>query len=217
MKLTQNAKDFIFESIVTFQLIFIGTGSIVYSQQHPERLGDFGIGLCFGFSVFIGILFFGRFANAHMNPAATLFEFLQGKLTGTKLFVLVRAQILGAMLASFAMQQLSPENSNLGATFPNAGISNSWWIEFGMTTLLLFAIFIMEKQKVVVVAITLGVVIFLEAWLGGPFTGASMNPIRSLAPALISGNFTDVWIYITAPFSAVLFVYLLLKVSKPKA
>jgi len=211
MSIHKASKLFIFEAFVTFQLLFIGTSSIVASEMYPHIIGDFGIGICFGLAVFSGILFFGRFSTAHMNPAASLFAFLNNEINLKRLTVILFAQSVGALFASYLILQLAPYNSNLGTTFPRAGILNTWVIEFGLTFLLMTTIWIARKQSVLRIAIALGFIIFLEAWLGGPFTGASMNPIRSIAPAIFSGNLEHLWIYISAPFAAVLIVFLIIR------
>lgn len=214
MTISKTSKLFIHEVIVTFQLVFIGTGSIVASEIYPQNIGDFGIGICFGLAVFLGILFFGRISNAHMNPAATLFSFMNQGINKAQTIVLLAAQVFGGLFASYFISLLAPINSNLGSTFPKAGLLNSWFIEFGLTFILICGVWFVRNYSVIKVAFVLGAIVFLEAWLGGPFTGASMNPIRSIVPAIFSGKLEYIWLYISAPLAATLAVFLLIKKGK---
>jgi|TARA_R110000737_G_scaffold347664_1_gene379710 aquaporin NIP len=207
MSVSRLWKTLIYEIFVTFQLIFIGTGAIIVNQKYTGTLGDFGIGICFGLAIYVGIMLFGRISNAHMNPAATLLLRACGKINSKIAAILIISQIIGAFIASFILYTISPMDSTLGSTAPNAGILNSWFIEFGLTTILLIAVCLVSNMKVPLVAFILGSIVFLEAWLAGPLTGASMNPIRSIAPAVVSGNTENLWIYITAPFTASGLVY----------
>jgi aquaporin NIP len=201
--------NFFLEILVTFQMVFIGTGSIVVSLNYPGFLGDFGIGVCFGFSIYAGIMLFGRLSKAHMNPAATLFLLLEKKINKKIAGTLILAQFIGAFAASFLLSYFAPTVSELGSTTPHAGVFYSWWIEFGLTSILLITLCFLSKARLPWVALLIGLVIFFEAWLAGPLTGASMNPFRSLAPALVSGNSQYVWVYITAPLAASVFVHVL--------
>jgi aquaporin NIP len=204
-------KNFFLEIVVTFQMVFIGTGSIVVSEKYHTIIGDFEIGMCFGLAIYLGIMLFAKMSNAHMNPAATILLLSSGKIKNKIAVTLLLAQLIGALIASLLLSLIAPAGSGLGSTMPHVGIWNSWIIEFGLTSFLLIVLYSLNNAKISTVASVIGTVVFLEAWLAGPLTGASMNPFRSLAPAIVSGNLDSLWIYLTAPFAASGFVYLLNK------
>jgi aquaporin Z len=207
-------RTFTNEMFVTFQMIFIGTGSIVASEIYPELIGPFGIAVCFGLTIYVGIMLFGRISNAHMNPAPTVLYFLCGKINSKITLTLIVAQTIGAFIASFLIYLVSPFDSTLGATLPSVNLGLAWGIEFSFTSILLTAACLLNQTSVPKFGIVLGTLAFLCTWIAFPLTGASMNPIRSIAPAILSGHLEHLWIYITAPLSAAGFVYFLNKYFK---
>ncbi len=200
-------KEILAEFVATFQLVLIGTGSIVYAQETLE-FGDLVIGIAFGLAVYVGILIFSKISGAHMNPAVSLMGILLKKNKLTDGLLLIVTQIIAGLCASLLVQQFALPGSSLGSTAPSITILNAWLLEFVLTAALLLTILATYKSSLFVLAISVGFVVFLEAWLFGPFTGASMNPTRSIGPAVISGHWEHLWIYITAPFSAAVVVSL---------
>lgn len=173
------------ETAATFGLVLLGTGSIALGWEHGF------IALSFGLAVFLMAALF----RAQMNPAATLALCVSGAQSWREGAALCAAQCLGAMGASLLLKAaLGPVP--LGVTLPQAGVASAFAAEAMMTFLLLRAAFASRPAAVPVVA---GLIVFAEAYLGGPISGASMNPARSLGPALVSGQLDGLWIYLAAP------------------
>lgn len=174
------------EFLATFGLVLLGTGSIALGWAHGF------VALSFGVAVFLMALLFG----AQMNPAATLALCAAGRQGWGEGARRAAAQCGGAVLASLVLKTaLGP--GSLGATLPTGGTGPAFAAEALMTFLLLRAAFAAPASAVPVVA---GLVVGVEALLGGPISGASMNPARSLGPALVSGQAGGLWIYLSAPF-----------------
>lgn len=194
-------KKYTAELIGTFALVFCGTGAIIVNQQSGGSLGLFGISAAFGIIVSAVIYIFGTISGAHINPAVTIALTL-GKLTTTKdaLFY-IGAQTIGALLASILLQFLFIENTTLGGTLPSGTSLQSFIIEFILTFFLMLAIFgvTAQKENSKIAGLLIGLVVTGIILVAGPISGGSFNPARSIAPALVSGNFSGLWIYILAP------------------
>ncbi len=155
----------------TFALLFAGTGAIVIDHATSGAVSHVGVALTFGLVVLAMIYTLGDISGAHLNPAVTL-GFLAARRFEQRLAgPYLLSQCLGAVAASLVLRVIFPGESDLGAT----------------------------KEKGITAGIAVGSVIALEALFAGPISGASMNPARSLAPALVGGNFTGLWIYLAAP------------------
>ncbi len=144
----------------------------------------------------------GDVSDAHLNPAVTIGFWAARRFPGQQVWRYIVAQISGALLASLILKLLFPSNQNLGATHPAGSSLQSFVLELILTGLLMFVILNVStgaKEKGVTAGIAIGSVIGLEALFAGPISGASMNPARSLAPALVSWQLHDVWIYLLAP------------------
>lgn len=201
-------KKYFAEAAGTFFLVFVGTGAIVYNDVNPGILGNFGIALSFGFAVCAMILLFGRISGAHINPAVTLAFLLNKQLHRNQIAPYLIAQVSGGIVASLLLNILFPNHVTLGATLPNLNIIGVFILEFLMSFLLMLLILFVSGRgykTLYPAALSIGTCVALEAYFGGNFTGASMNPARSIAPALISGNTAYLWIYILAPISGMLF------------
>lgn len=181
------------EAAATFGLVLLGTGACVY-EAATGRLGNAGIGLAWGGAVYLMARLFG----AQMNPAASLALALDGRQGAAESAARTAAQLAGAFAASAVLKALSgAHGGTLGSTLPAWGSGPAFLAECLMTALLLAAAIAAPERAGPAVA---GVIVGLEAALGGPISGASMNPARSLAPALMSGTTAGLWIYLTAPF-----------------
>jgi len=195
-------KKYLAEFIGTFALVFCGTGAIIINQQTNGVITHAGVAATFGLIVLAMIYTFGETSGAHFNPAVTI-GFSIAKLFPTKqIFPYITAQIAGAFLATAVLKFLFPENQNLGATIPAGSVMQSFVLEFLLTYFLMMVILNVSqgsKEVGVMAGIAIGSTVLLEAMFAGPICGASMNPARSLAPAIISGNSSTVWIYIIAP------------------
>ena len=192
------------EAIGTFALVFAGTGAIVINQASGGAITHVGIALTFGLVVLAMIYTLGDISGAHLNPAVTLGFFAARRMRSGEVVPYIVSQCAGAVAASWAMRALFPANSTLGATVPAGGPMQSFILELILTAMLMFVILGVStgaKEKGITAGIVVGAVIALEAMFAGPICGASMNPARSLAPALVSGHLEFLWIYIAAPLA----------------
>jgi len=190
------------EIIGTFALVFAGTGAIIIDEVSGGAITHVGIALTFGLMVLAMIYTLGDISGAHLNPAVTIGFWAARRLPGRDVLPYVGSQITGAMLASALLRLLFPENRLLGATLPAGSDWQSFILEGVLSFLLMLTILnvsIGAKEKGITAGIAVGAVITLEAMFAGPICGASMNPARSLAPALLSGHIEHLWIYAVAP------------------
>jgi aquaporin Z len=195
-------KRFCAEIIGTFGLVFAGTGAIVINEASGGAITHVGIALTFGLIVLAMIYTVGDISGAHLNPAVTIGFWAARRLPGRDVLPYITSQFIGAILASSLLRFLFPENKLLGATLPAGSESQSFILETVLTFFLMLTILNVStgaKEKGVTAGIAIGAVIALEAMFAGPVCGASMNPARSLAPALVSGHFEHLWIYLIAP------------------
>lgn len=190
------------EFVGTFGLVFAGTGAIVINAVSGGTVGHVGIGLTFGLIVMVMIYAFGHISGAHLNPAVTL-AFAAGRHFPWPLVPQYwAAQIAGGITASLVLRLLFGDVANLGATLPAGSASQSFGLEIVLTMILMVVITSVATDTRAVgqaAAIAIGGTIGLEALFAGPISGASMNPARSLAPAIVSGAWTDQWLYIAGP------------------
>jgi aquaporin Z len=194
-------KKYLAEFIGTFALVFCGTGAIIVNEQSNGSLGLIGIALTFGIIISAMIYVFGNISGTHINPSVTI-ALVIGKLTTLKdALIYVFAQISGAILASILLKFMFSENLTLGATIPSGDLVQSFILEFVLTFFLMLAILGVTSKKefsslagLIIGMVVTGIILF-----AGPISGGSFNPARSIAPAIVSGNLTALWIYITAP------------------
>jgi aquaporin Z len=195
-------RRFVAELFGTFALVFAGTGAIVINDVSGGTVSHVGIALTFGLIVLAMIYAVGDVSGAHLNPAVTLGFFAARRFPAVQIASYLLAQCSGALLASGVLRLLFPDHAGLGATRPAGPVMQSFVLEFVLTLLLMFVILSVStgsKEKGVMAGVAVGAVIALEALFAGPICGASMNPARSLAPALVSGELNHLWIYLTAP------------------
>ena len=190
------------EFLGTFAMVFAGTGAIVVDHQSPGAITHAGIALTFGLVVLAMIHAFGDVSGAHMNPAVTTAVAAAGRFAWRDVPGYVVAQVVGALSASGLLRFLFPTDARFGATSPTGAVHQSFVLEVVLTFLLMLVVLSVStgaKEKGITAGIAVGAVIALEAMFAGPICGASMNPARSLAPALVSGHPEHLWIYLTAP------------------
>ncbi|MCC7302726.1 MAG: aquaporin [Bacteroidia bacterium] len=202
MVLTQDIRAALAEFIGTFGLVFCGTGAIVINEQTGGAIGHIGIAVTFGLIVLAMIYAFGEISGAHLNPAVTIAFSLAGLFRPGQVLSYILSQTAGALSASAVLSLLFPATDNLGATLPAGTDMQSFILEFILTYFLMIVILNVSqgsKETGVLAGIAIGAMVGLEAMFAGPICGASMNPVRSLAPALISGNISSLWIYLIAP------------------
>lgn len=208
-------KVYIAEFFATFQFILIGTSAVVYANE-TQQIGQFEIGMAFGLSVYIGVLLFSRINGAHLNPSISILAWLLGLISFKRAATLTVIQLFAAICASLLVKQFAAPDSTLGITQPQWDVAHAWGLEFFMTTLLLVFIFLVHRKSYLTIGLVTGGFFFLCVWLCGEYTGASLNAVRSIGPAVVSGNFNHLWIYITASLAPCLPLYLLLKPFMPK-
>jgi aquaporin NIP len=195
-------RQYIAETFGTFALVFAGTGAIVINDVSGGAVTHAGIALTFGLVVLAMIYAVGDVSGAHLNPAVTIGFFLSRRFPGRRVLPYVVSQCVGAFLASSMLHLLFPSNTTLGATVPAGPAVQSFILELVLTLLLMFVILSVStgaKEKGITAGIAVGAVIAFEAMFAGPISGASMNPARSLAPAVVSGQLGSLWVYLTAP------------------
>jgi aquaporin NIP len=195
-------KKLLAEFIGTFALVFAGTGAIVINDVSGGGITHVGIALTFGLVVLAMIYALGDISGAHLNPAVTIAFWLSGRFSGPTVMPYILAQCVGAITASGVLHFLFPTHATLGATLPAGSDRQSFVLELILTLILMFVILNVSagaKEKGVTAGIAIGAVIGLEAMFAGPICGASMNPARSLAPALVSGHLEHLWLYLAAP------------------
>jgi aquaporin Z len=190
------------EAIGTFALVFAGTGAIVINTATTGGVSHVGIALTFGLIVMAMIYAVGDISGAHLNPAVTLGFVAAGRFEARRAASYIAAQIAGAFAASALLLAMFPKSPTLGETLPSGSVVQSFIFEIVLTFLLMLVILRVStgpKEKGITAAIAVGGVVALEALFAGPICGASMNPARSLAPAILSRHTTALWAYLVAP------------------
>lgn len=190
------------EGIGTCALVFAGCSALIVNDAHGGALGHLGVCLVFGLVVMAMIYSIGNISGAHINPAVTLGFFFAGRLETRAVLPYIGSQFAGALAAAIMLRFLFPEHETLGATLPAAPVLQTFMMEMLLSFFLMFVILNVSTdhmEKGVMAGVAIGGVVALDALVGGPMTGASMNPARSLAPALIAGHLESLWIYMTAP------------------
>lgn len=194
------------EAFGTFALVFAGTGAITIDGVTGGTVTHVGIALTFGLVVLAMIHAVGDVSGAHLNPAVTMAFWAARRLPGRDAAGYAAAQAGGALAASLALRGLFPAHPTLGATLPAGAPLQSFALEFVLTLILMFVILGVSTGSRerglaagTAAGTAVGAVVALEALFAGPISGASMNPARSLAPALVSGRVEHLWVYLAAP------------------
>ena len=194
-------KKYLAEILGTFAVVFCGTGAIIINQHTNGAITHVGVSITFGFIVMAMIYALGNISGAHLNPAVTIAFTLAKKFKLNQVAPYIVSQLVGAFLASVVLKYLFPENEILGATLPSGSASQSFILEFILTFFLMLVIINVatgSKEQGMFAGLAIGSTVLLEAMFAGPICGASMNPARSLAPAIVSGHTEHLWIYLVA-------------------
>ena len=189
------------EAIGTFALVFCGTGAIIINQETNGAVSHAGIAITFGLIVMAMIYALGNISGAHLNPAVSIAFVIAKRFPAKQVIPYIVSQVAGALLASLVLKMLFPSNQLLGATIPRGSVSQSFVLELLLTFFLMLVIINVatgSKEQGMFAGLAIGSTVLLEAMFAGPICGASMNPARSLAPAVVSGHLENVWIYLTA-------------------
>ena len=190
------------EFLGTFILVFAGTGAIVINGVSGGAITHAGIAITFGLVVLALIYTFGDVSGAHLNPAVTTAFAAAGRFPWTAVPGYIGAQLLGAFGASGLLRALFTQHETLGATLPAGTATQSFILEIVLTFILMLVILSVStgaKEKGITAGIAIGAVIALEAMFAGPICGASMNPARSISPAVVSGHLEHLWVYLAGP------------------
>ena len=195
-------KKYVAELLGTYALVFAGTGAIVIDQETHGSITHVGIAITFGLIVMSMIYTFGDISGAHLNPAVSIAFTVAGKFPAKELMPFILSQLSGAVLASLTLKLLFQSNQLLGGTMPAGSDMQSFILEFILTFFLMLVIINVakgSKEQGMFAGLAIGGVVALEAMFAGPICGASMNPARSFAPAVVSGHIEHLWIYLVAP------------------
>ncbi len=190
------------EAFGTFCLVFAGTGAIIIDGASGGAVTHVGIALTFGLVVLAMVYAVGDVSGAHLNPAVTLGFAVARRLPVRDVGPYILSQCAGAVGASVVLRVLFPQSVLLGATVPAGSPAQSFVLEWILTAILMFVILSVStgaKEKGITAGIAVGAVIGLEALFAGPICGASMNPARSVGPAVVSGHLSSLWVYLLAP------------------
>ena len=192
------------EFIGTFAMVFCGCGAMTVNEITGGSITHVGVAITWGLIVMAMIYAFGEISGAHFNPAVTIGFAVAKKFEWKNVPKYILFQVVGAFMAIAILWVLFPESNSFGHTYPADGFEpyKAFILELLLTFFLMVVIINVptgSKEIGTMAAIAVGGVILLEAMFAGPMTKASMNPARSLAPAIISGNIQHLWLYLTAP------------------
>ncbi|MBW2316558.1 MAG: aquaporin, partial [Deltaproteobacteria bacterium] len=190
------------EAIGTFALVFAGTGAMVTHDVTGGVVTHVGVALTFGLVILAMIYAVGDVSGAHFNPAVTVGFYVARRLPGVDVLPYGASQFAGACLASAILRWVFPDHATLGATLPAIGVAETLVLEVILTFFLMFVILGVStgaKEEGATAGLAIGGTVALAALFAGPLTGASMNPARSLGPALLGGQMGSLWIYFVAP------------------
>ena len=193
------------ELLGTFAMVFCGCGAMTINEITGGSISHVGVAMTWGLVVMAMIYAFGEISGAHFNPAVTVAFAIAKKFSWRDVPTYIIFQTIGAFLAILLLWFLFPESQSFGYTHPAKDFLpyKAFVLEFLLTFFLMIVIINVStgsKEIGTMAAIAVGAVILLEAMFAGPMTKASMNPVRSLAPAIVSGNLQHLWLYLTAPF-----------------
>ncbi len=204
-------KKYLAEIVGTFALVFCGTGAIIINQETAGLVSHAGIAFTFGLIVMVMIYALGPISGAHLNPAVTIAFTVARRFPAKQILPYLLSQAIGAFLASIILRFLFSNNELLGSTLPQGTDLQSFVLEVILTFFLMLVIIHVttgSKEQGMFAGLVIGSTILLEAMFAGPICGASMNPIRSLSPAVVSGHLQHLWVYLTAPvIGAVLAIF----------
>jgi MIP family channel proteins len=191
------------EALAAFLLVFAGCGAIVTDARYQHALGAVGVAVAFGLVIMAMVYAIGHLSGAHVNPAVTIAFTLTRHFPARDALAYVAAQLTGASVGALVLLAVWPSRpADLGATLPSVGVGSALVYEIVLTAALMFVIMAVAtdtRAQGATAAIAIGGTVGLDALFGGPVTGASMNPARSLGPALATGTWQHLWVYLVGP------------------
>lgn len=189
------------EMVGTYALVTAGCGAIMVNAE-TAVLGHIGVAATFGLIVMVMIAATGHISGAHFNPAVTVAFAITRHFPWRDVPFYVGGQVSGALLAALTLRLVIGDVANVGMTLPTGSVGQSFGMEILLTAVLMFVIIAVATDTRAVgetAALAIGATVALDALWGGPVSGASMNPARSIGPALVAGIWTHQWVYILAP------------------
>ncbi|MCG8415103.1 MAG: aquaporin [Pseudomonadales bacterium] len=190
------------EILGTYLLVFAGCGAIIVNDLYGGVLGHLGVNAVFGLVVMAVIYSLGNVSGAHINPAVTIGFLFAGRISAGEVPTYIVAQIVGAIAAGLTLLILFPDHSTFGATLPAIDLPRAFLLEVLISFALMFVVLNVStghQEKGFMAGAAIGATVALLALFAGPVTGASMNPARSIGPAVAALNFESLWIYLIAP------------------
>lgn len=194
-------KNYLIELIGTFFLVFVGCGAMVINTEMGGVISHVGVAMSWGLIVMVLIYAIGDISGAHLNPAVTIGFYVAKRFALKEVLPYIIAQLIGALLAAYSLKLLFPLNETLGSSLPSGTWQQSFVFEVILTFLLMFVIINVStgaKEKGIMAGAAIGATVGLEAMFAGPVCGASMNPVRSIGPAIASGHTEHLWVYVVA-------------------
>jgi len=190
------------EIIGTFFLIFIGCGSIIIDKKTNGSITHLGVSIVWGLAVLIISYAIGHISGAHLNPAVTLAFAAVRRFPCTEVPAYIGAQVFAAISAGFVLRLMFGDVANIGATVPSGSDMQSFFLEIFVTFLLMFVISAVATDTRAIgelAGMAVGGTVGMNVAMSGPISGASMNPARTIGPALAGNKYTSIWIYMVAP------------------
>jgi len=212
-------KNYIIETIGTFFLVFVGCGAMVINNHVGGVITHVGVAMSWGLIVMVLIYSIGDISGAHLNPAVTIGFWVAKRFPLKKVLPYVLAQVIGALLAAYSLKYLFPLDETLGASLPSGTWQQSFVFEVILTFLLMFVILNVStgaKEKGIMAGAAIGATVGMEAMFAGPICGASMNPARSIGPAIASGHTEYLWAYIVATVLGAIIAVAVFKLTRDK-
>lgn len=208
------------EAVGTFVLVFAGTGAVIANGYSGGAVTLLGISLAFGLVVLAMVYALGDISGAHINPAVTIGLWLSGRAPASIVMPYIVSQCIGAFTASLLLRAIFGMEHGLGGTMPAESSMQAFAMETVATFILMLVILCVTtgaKEKGITAGVVIGAVVTLDILIAGPISGASMNPARSLGPALAGFNLAGLWIYLIAPCLGAWLAVLVVRVLHPAA
>jgi aquaporin NIP len=196
-------RAFVAEAIGTFALVFAGGGAVVVDARTHE-LGHVGVAITFGLVIMAMIYSVGHISGAHLNPAVSFAFALTRHFPWPRVVAYWAAQLAGALLAAVLIRGSLGSDARVVSTLPSGSQGQSFLWELVLSFFLMFVIMAVATDTRAVgeaAAIAIGATVGLDAMFGGPISGASMNPARSIGPAIVSGDLQALWLYVVGPLA----------------
>lgn len=195
-------KKYIAEFIGAFAIVFFGCGAMVVNVLKDGLIGHVAVNVAFGVIVAVMIYSFGNISGAHFNPAVTIAFWIAKKFEGSKVGPYIMSQILGGIAGAFMLKLIFPTSGTYGENIPSGSVFQAFVLELIMTFFLMMIIHSVSTghmEKGIMAGVAIGGYIAIEGYIAGPFSSSSMNPARSIGPAMASGDYRMLWIFLAAP------------------